>query len=391
MRCKFASVVLTLLLMAGCQQDKLTDKQKATARWNEARATILYGVAQDQYKAHDFDKCKETATQALAMTPDSPKLHTLLAKVNIEQGQLELAEKELEIARRFDPGDPEPYYLSGVIYQRWQKPQIALEFYRQASERAPAELAYVMARGEMLVALGRQAEALTLLQSKVAYFENSASIRDAVGQLLVQSGRYSDAVEMFRQATVLSEDDQAIRERLAMAYYYNKQYREAAEALTKLTQTDAYSKRADLFEMLGESQMHLNDSHRARHSFETATELNPYSAQTWRSFGRASLEAGELQRADLALRRSLGLDASAAETHLLLGYVRLKEGKLPEALKSFRQASALDDHDTTSLCMVGYTYEKLGQTEKAMEYYGRALKINPGDDMASQLMAGVEK
>lgn len=391
MRFKFASVVLPFLLVAGCQQNQKSDKELAAERWNETRATILYGVAQDQYKAHDFDKCRETLAQALRMTPQSPKLQTLQAKVDIEQGQLELAEKELEIARRYDPKDPEPYYLSGVIYQRWQKPQLSLEYYRQASERAPAELAYVLAQGEMLVALNRAPESLAMLQSKVAYFENSATIRDAVGQLLMQSGRYAEAVDMFRQASVLSEDDQAVRERLAMALYYNKQYRDAAETLTRLTQTEPYSKRADLFELLGECQMQLSDPHRARHSFETASELSPYSAHTWQSLGRAALQAGDVKRADMALRRSLTLDASVAETSLLLGYVRLRQGELREALDSFQKASNLDEHDTTSVCMIGYTYEKMGQTEKAMQCYARALRIKPGDDLASQLMAGIER
>jgi Flp pilus assembly protein TadD len=197
-------------------------------------------VAQDQYKAHDFDKCRETLGKALAMSPNNAQLHTLSAKVEIEQGHLEAAERELELARRFAPADPEPYYLSGVIYQRWQKPQAALEFYRQAGQRAPAELAYVLAEGEMLVALERAPEALTLLQSKVTYFENSSTIRDAVGQLLLQRGRYAEAVDMFRQASVLAEEDNSVRERLATAYFYNKQYRQAAEVLTRQTANEPF-------------------------------------------------------------------------------------------------------------------------------------------------------
>ena len=37
------------------------------------------------------------------MVPDSRPLHTLLAKVEIEQGHFEQAEKDLEAARNFDP------------------------------------------------------------------------------------------------------------------------------------------------------------------------------------------------------------------------------------------------------------------------------------------------
>lgn len=164
-------LLVVSLLAAGCQSLKPPDsKAAAQKRWNEARASILFGLAQDQYKGHDFDSCKQTCGEALKMVPESCPLHTLMAKVEIEQGQLEQAEKDLELARKFGPREPEPYYLSGVVYQRWQRPQLALEFYRQAGERAPAELAYLLAQGEMLVALGRTDEALQLLQAKVTYF-----------------------------------------------------------------------------------------------------------------------------------------------------------------------------------------------------------------------------
>lgn len=391
MRFRFTSVAIAMLLALGCQNKGPSDKQLAQKNWNDARATILMGLAQDQYKARDFDKCRETITKAMQMTPTSPQLHTLLAKVDIEQGQLEAAERELEVSRQFGPNDAEPYYLSGVIYQRWQRLPLALEFYRQAGQRAPAELAYLLPQGEMLVALGRTPEALTLLQAKVAYFENSAAIRDAVGQLLVQTGQYATAVDMFRQASILSQDDDAIRMRLALAFYYNKQYRQAAEVLTHLAQKDPYSKQTNTFEVLGECQLQVNDAHSAASSFETASELNALSPRIWQNYGRAALEEGDLRRADYALRRSIGLDGAVSETHLLLGYVRLKQVRLKEALASFQKASSLDPNDTTSLCMIGYTYEKMGQSKTAMRYYAQAKKIKPTDDMASQLMAGIDK
>jgi tetratricopeptide (TPR) repeat protein len=393
MRLRFTAILLVPLL-ASCQGAKPPqDKEVAQKHWSEARATVLYSLAQDQYKAHDFDKCKETLAQALKISPEGAPLHTLSAKVAIEQGQLELAEQELELARKFGPRDPEPYYLSGVVYQRWQKPVTALEFYKLASERAPAELSYVLAQSEMLVALNRVPEALALLQDKVAYFENSGAIRDAVGQLLVQSGRYVDAIDMYREAAILSEEGQAdsVRERLAMACFYAKRYRDCAETLNLLLEKDGYSKRADLFAVRGECLMNVDDLHGARRSFETATELNPLSARNWQSLGRAALQVGDYKRAEFALHRSVGIEASIAETHLLMGYVNLKEGKLPDALTAFRRASALDSSDTVSLCMVGYTYEKMGRTDLAMSYYGRAMKLRPGDDMARQLMAQIDK
>ncbi|HEY8750285.1 MAG TPA: tetratricopeptide repeat protein [Tepidisphaeraceae bacterium] len=390
MRFSFIMFGLVVAAAAGCQ-NKSDQKAEAQEHWNNTRATILMGVAQDQYKAQDFDKCNETLSKAMRMSPNAPQLHVLAAKVQIEQGHLELAEKELEVARRFGPAEPEPYYLSGVIYQRWQKPQTALEFYRQAGQRAPAELSYILAEGEMLVALERVPEALALLQAKVSYFENSAAIRDAVAQLLVQSGRYADAIKMFRQASVLAEKDDGIRERLALACYADKQYGPCAKVLTRLTATDAFAKRADLLELQGECQLQIGDSRMAVRSLTAATEINAYSARLWQNLGRAILDTGDLKRADYALRRSLGVDASIGETHLLIGYVQLRESKFDAALKSFKTANDLDKADTTAICMVGYTLTKMGREREAAAFYAQALRVKPGDDMASELMAQIDK
>lgn len=391
-RIAIAAGLLALLAAAGCQSGpaKPTPKEEATKKWNAARAAVLAGLARDQFQSGNFDKARQTVDEALRMVPDHAPLHVLSAKLLIEKGQLEAAERELEAARKFAPNDAEAFYLSGVVYQRWQRPQDAYNNYAAAAERSPADLPYVLAQAEMLVAMDRMPEALALLQGKVTYFEHSGAIRDAVGQLLMQVGKYADAVAVLRQASILSEKDDSVRERLALALYFNKDYREAGDLLERLTQSEAYNKRADLFLVLGECFLQTARPREARVTFETATQLDPQSAQGWRGLGRAALEAGDLKRAELALARSLKVDGGLAETHLLLGYVRVKQDRLPEAQTAFERASALDPHDTVSLCMIGYVLEKQGRSDAAAQAYAKALRIKPGDDMASRLMAGVD-
>ena len=40
--------------------------------------------------------------------------------------------------------------------------------------------------------------------------------------------------------------------------------------------------------------------------------------------------------------------------------------------------------------MIGYVCEKSGRGEEAAQYYGKALRMKPGDDMASRLLAGLD-
>jgi Flp pilus assembly protein TadD len=385
----FAALAIALS-STGCQNGKDKNKKEATARWNKARAGVMYSLAQDQFRAGNLDQCRKTVDGALKLDPQNPAVHVLSAKLSIEQGQLESAERELEAARKVAPNYAEAYYLSGIVYQRWQRPETAYEFYTTASDKAPAELAYVMARGEMLVELGRTNEALALLQEKVNYFENSPAIRDAYGQLLVQAGRYGDAVDMFRQATVLAEDDMSLRERFAMALYYDKQYVEAADVLGKLLENDAFKDRADLLAALGQAQLQTGKPRDARRSFEAATDKDPSSSKNWLGLARAAMEASDFKRCELALRKAHALEPKASEPYLLHGYLRIKQERMNDALVSFQKASSLDPEDTVSVCMVGYVYEKTNRKDLAMEQYGKALKMKPNDPLASRLMAGID-
>jgi tetratricopeptide (TPR) repeat protein len=381
------SVVL-LCLLAACSSTKdPTAQAAAMKRWNDARSNVLSGLASDQYANGNFDKSRATIDQAIRLSPDNAAAHVLSAKLYVETGQLEAAEKELALARRADPTSAEAEYLSGVVYQRWQQPQRALEFYQHACDKSPAELAYVLAKAEMLVAMGRRDEALTMLQGKVAYFEHSAAIRDEVGLLLVQEGRYPQAIEMFRRAGILATDDLTIREHLAMALFYAKQYSESAGILSELLTNEKFEKRPDLLAALGECQLQTGHAGEAVHNFQQASEIGPDSMGVWLGLARAELQLDSPRRAELALRRCLAIDDASSQAHLLLGYVQLRQDRLSEAYASFARASQLDPNDTVSLCMVGLTLDRLGRGSEAAACYQRALKINPGDEMAGQLLA----
>src|SRR4051794_1710684 len=91
----------------GCENKPQTQKQAATKQWNSARANVLFGLAKDQYSTGNFDQSRKSITEALRLDPDNARARILSAKLAIEQGQLELAQVELDKARKVAPKDPE--------------------------------------------------------------------------------------------------------------------------------------------------------------------------------------------------------------------------------------------------------------------------------------------
>jgi tetratricopeptide (TPR) repeat protein len=361
-----------------------------TAQWNTARAGVLASLAKEQFEGGNLDKARETIDQAIALDPKTAGLHLLSAKIALEKGQLDLAQKELQLTQLQDPHIAEADYLMGVVYQRWQQPDQAFQQYQNAEAKAPTELAYVLASAEMLVEMNRNDEALVMLQDKATDFEHSSDLHDEIGELLAGKGKFADAVKSLRQASLLAPEDQTIREHLSLALYFDKDYREACDLFTKLLNDDKFKQRVDLILAQGECYEQTGRLDDAKASFESATQISPGTPEAWISLGKISLEKNDLRRAEMALRKAGTLDPTSGQPPLMLGYIRLREGRPNDAMPFFKKASALNQSDPVSLCMIGYLNEKAGRTELAIQCYAKALKLHPGDELATRLMASVD-
>jgi tetratricopeptide (TPR) repeat protein len=394
MRLMKYTVVMAAALMMGCASGKgpkePTAKETMHTQWNNARAGVLFNLAKQQFESGNLDDARKSLNDALSLAPENAAIHILSARVSIERGNLELAERELQAARTLDEKNGEADYYSGIIYQRWQRPETALEMYEKAAAKAPAELAYMLARAEMLVDLNRQDQALDLLKDKLGYFDNSAPLRDAVGQLLMRKGQYAEASGVLRQAAVMAPDEANVREHLAVALYQAKEYSEAAALLEKMMREEGFAKRGDLVTALGECQLMLNRPREARDSFETASALEPGAVSSWLNLAKAAMAINDPARAEMSLRKALSMDGQSPEAQVMLGYLRLKQDRLEESLAAFRKAASLDAKDPVAVCMSGYVLEKQGKPAEAAALYAAALKIRPNDELASALLAKVQ-
>ncbi len=181
----------------------------------------------------------------------------------------------------------------------------AFEFYTAAAEKAPAELAYLMAKAEMLVAMDRSDEALALLQDKVVYFEHSAGIRDAVGQLLMQprAVRAKRSTCSARRASS-RRGRLPIREHLALALFYDKQYREAADVLGKLREGRAVRQARRPARWRWASASCRSASRATPAQLRNRRAARPVNAGVWLGLARPRWSSSDLQARRAGARRS---------------------------------------------------------------------------------------
>lgn len=379
-------------VIAGCNGKSVmrsSPNAEATAQWNAARASAMSGLAADQLRDGNFDKCQATLDQVLRLTPDDVNLHMLAAKLSIEQGRLELADAHLTKARQLDPKRAETDYLSGLLLERWQKFDRAQAAYADAASKNPTEPAYLLAQAETLVAMRKPTDALALLEAGRKTFEHNGVVVHEIGVLQAKLGRVSDGVDSLREACRLMPDDPTVREHLGFALFASDRYADAAEVFERLVKNDEYAKRPDVFAALGECLTRSQRHAEAKAAYDTATRLDAAMPGYWVGLARTSLAAGDVPSADNALRKAVALRPTDVPTQYLVGYVRLKQNLLPQALAAFKVASDADPADGDAWCLQGYVLAQSNRPAEAKACFARALAIRPDSPLAGRLLTTI--
>ena len=380
---------LAVTIAMGCGSRGPSKKEQARANWNAARASVLLNLGNDQFRHGNFAEARKTSDEALKLSNRVPGLFVLRAKLDIEDGELQSAATALTAAKVLSPRDPEPFYLCGVIAERWQQPEQALAEYQGALERKPDELAYMLAVAETMVTLERAEAAAELLEAKLHFFESSAPLRDLLGQVYEQLDRPADAAEMYRQAAVLAPEDMSIRERHALSLAEAGDWRRSAELLERLLDESDQSRNLSLHMALAECRMELGNYSAARAAYQRAARLDERSVAAWLGVGKAALADGDVERAATAVGRAEALRPAghqAADAALLRGYIQLKQNDPTAAAHSFAAAGRAQPKDAMPIIMYGYCQQLLGRPQDAERFYRLAAQMDPNEPLAGTLM-----
>ncbi len=407
-----AAAVLAGSMTAGCQAEHNKFSADSKKEFEGAKLGILYQVAEQQYKVGDYDKCKEGLAQMLATKASFAPMHTLAAKVDLEGGSLDDAATQLRKSMEITPNDPEPYYLLGVVYQRWQQLDTAAGYYEQAAAKKPDEAMYVLAAAEMKISTGKLDEAREYLNDKIMYFDQSSAMRVALGRIATLQGKTADAVKDYRDATLLTPEDKNIRWSYASALFDDEKYSDCARILEDMRDdppiheevsptlakgadaaTDDQAKdsaKIGLLMMLGESYVNMKRPLDARQCFQDVIRVQPENVSAYLSLGKTCLMTGELNLTLAAAQKVLRNDPANVQAKILEAAVQQKQKKWSEAYDTLSPMAAATPQNETVLCMLGLSEIQLGKKEQAQSDLEKAVAVSPTDSWASELLAEVK-
>lgn len=393
MKCMVTAALAALLFahLVGCSLLHYDQpKKEAKQRWDHVRGRVKLGFAQDEFAAGRVEQAASALQESLGLDPTSPDAHILLAKIDLEKGEIMAAREVLDKAAELGGTSPEIDYLLGVVAQRYGDHATALSYYQNASARAPQSAEYVVAQAEALVALGRLEEARTMIGSRWTDFERNATIRSLAGDIHTMLSQYEEAADAYREAALLAPDDPQRQLQLGLALARAGRDSETIAVLAPLSaRPEAMPWSARL--ALGRAYLKGNDAAAARDVFRKATEECANEAGAWVWLGRAGLSCRDLLTARRASEKACLLAPADSSNWLLLGYVARTQRDYDRAREAFTTALQLNPNDPMAHCLLGQTLEATGRKAEAISHYQQAAGADPAYTWAKQLLAAAGK
>ncbi|MCX5661749.1 MAG: tetratricopeptide repeat protein [Planctomycetota bacterium] len=379
--------------MTGCNADKPKGHQQnvnvANERWLKMRSALMLGMAQQQFDTGDLDQCERSLNEAFSQDPKNARTILLIGRLALERGQLERASQRFTESIALDAKLSQPHYYQGIVLQRWQRFDQALDQYRQAYDLEHDNAAFLLAVTEMLVAGDKVDEAIKELEERITYFDQNAAIRGALAELHTMKKDYPGAINFYQQALVLKPDDASMLESLAGVQTLAGKNNDAIRTLERVCSDKARADRRDLQHRLAAAYFKGGRLAEAKERYVKLTQSDAGDAQAWMRLGEVAWALKDTSGTMLAANRAVALAPTNQEGYLLIGMVWQQRNRVDEAIKMFDKAAEVAPQSADPVVLRGIALERAGRKSAAAEAYAEALKRKPGDTKIEGLLAGV--
>ncbi len=302
--------------------------RKAPSRIAHAYTERAHDALDAAKEKQELDRALDDLAIARLIDPKSIDVLVLAARVLLEQGRLEAAERQMRKAYAKDPHNKDVRFLGAVIFLRKKEYAKAASVLRKLAREAPRTLKFHNYLG-------------------VAYFHLK---------------EYRKAERHWRRALELAgtkEQKEQVRNNLAR--------------LAKIP----HIRRANELVEQGDKLMAQGNFEGAKTFFEQALTLDDPFAFAHARLAEAALALGDLATARRKAQDALTRDDGLAQAHIVMGRVWLRERKLREAKKEFEEAADLAPQLAEPLYYQAQIAEQTQRPDIARRLLEKAIVTDP--------------
>ncbi len=381
------------LVLSACNGPTRTGIEARDAsygRVNLMNAQINYDQAKKAFTTGEFDKALREIDFAIERAPDQASYQVLRGRILMESHRLEYALDSFDKAIEIDPALAEAHYFRGVVFERWSDDERAVESYSAAFQNDSANLQYLLATTESLVALNRLDTAKSMLETKLTVFEHHAAIYELLGRVALLRNDPSEAADRLSRACVLSSDDPALRRCLANAQFQAGRFDACLQTIAELQRGES-KPNVDLLRMKARCLDQSGRTEDARAIYSDLTSRDPSDLQSWIELAGVAHALGDSRRVGLCGARIVALAPERYEGYMFKAIAEQGVGHQDKAIALLRQATVRSKSDAAPHLLLGHLLRSIGDTNGAAASFANAVRVDPGSEKARAMMAQVEE
>ena len=285
--------------------------------------------------------------------------HAVQGLTFMQGGDFASAEKELLSAVKLAPKITDYRKALGIVYEKWNKYDKAVEQYQAALKLKPDDKELNYNLGRVLQYGKNTPEKAKPYYAKYLKLDPKGSFAEEVyfslGKIYCDEKNYEKASAQYKGAVALKGANQG------MAHYY-----------------------------LGLCYLKINKPDLAEKEMTEASKSFPAEATIYGTLGEIYMKKKDFQKAIDNYKKATDFDSNNYKYHKDLGVAYERKGDLEQALEEYKSAILDNDSDSQVHYLAGCIYDKKNDYENALEQFKKASELEPKNKIYADTLVKAE-
>lgn len=366
-------------LQKGEPDEAVKTLQKAAAQANTSEAHLALASLQRRVGQPEAAAASTQRAVALASSPaDKASAFAALSALHLREGK---GKDALAEAQRAVAAQETAVSLAALAraHTRLEDLPAALATVEKALRAGAGHAAVLEAQGDVLLAAGQPAEAVSAYRSALAADPAHSAARAALATALSAQGQHAEAVKEARAAVAADASSSEAHSALADALFAQdpKQWNDAIGAAQEAVRLNPKSVAAHLsVARLFVAEGNLKQAHA---SFGAVLALDPDHVPALLDIVRLQAAQGKYAEALAAAQALVKARPDSPSANLVLGTMLVRRSAWTEAVPVLRKATASDAATAEAWALLGMAFHNTSHPADAVAAYERAVQRDPGN------------
>ncbi|MBB27506.1 MAG: hypothetical protein CME25_01210 [Gemmatimonadetes bacterium] len=327
----------------------------------------------------DYPEVVDKARRALSQGPFDHQVFVMLGDGLLNLGNYNESRRVFEKGLRYHPNFSNTYSNLGLVHDRLEENEEALQYYKKAVAIAPAHHIAFYNLGTLYQRLEQFDEAIAAY--RLGFRNHHTQPYVNLGVIYHQQGMLDSVISVSKQALFPGYESFEAYLNLGRAYTDRKEYDKAIEAYNNFLRMykggnrdfiqAAKNELAGAYSGLGVQAETRRNTDRALELYQIALKMQPDLSLHWFNLGNGYRQKSAWNEAVHAYHQALDRDSSNVNIYNNLGMTYNDLGEHREAMATFMKGLGLKPDEPIIHYNIGNTHVDLGHRTEALNSYAR--------------------